>query len=189
MYSSRLQASKILAFQGVPVLALEPVDFEDEVCPKVLIEFLDAHTQISVSVFGGVASTRGGAWYLACSKIVALPFIFSPTPLHQSSLVIVVFLTSSLNLLLIHYHKVEGFLENGHIVVPQKMYELPKKMECNTCKVLTFTFNFHSPASFLLLRLFATRLRRCVSTARQASCYSKEENRRSCRRETGVCSS
>jgi len=81
MYSSRLQALKILAFQGVPV-ALESVDFEDEVCPKVLIEFLDAHTQISVSVFGGVPSTRGGAWYLGCSKIVDLPFIFSPNPLH-----------------------------------------------------------------------------------------------------------
>jgi len=82
MYSSRLQASKILAFQDVPVLALEPVDFEDEVCLKVLIDFLDAHNQISVSVFGGVPSTRGGAWYLGCSKIVALPYIFSPTPLH-----------------------------------------------------------------------------------------------------------
>jgi len=74
MYSSRLQASKILAFQDVPVLALEPVDFEDEVCLKVLIEFLDAHTQISISVCG--------AWYLGCSKIAALPFIFSPTPFH-----------------------------------------------------------------------------------------------------------
>jgi len=50
MYSSRLQASKILAFQDVPVLALEPVDFEDEVCPKVLIEFLDAHNK-SVYLF------------------------------------------------------------------------------------------------------------------------------------------